>query len=106
MQSTSFSQSMSKALINHAFVVEETEAETRHMVFGIWSQTGRILDPLAYCTTTGKLKSQQFKEVSALTIKIIWRLIDRQFFQCRIFAMKNIRNLKSFLGSSQNYFVF
>ena len=27
------------------------------------------------------------------------------FFQCRIFAMKSVQNLKSFWRSSQNYFV-
>jgi hypothetical protein len=27
------------------------------------------------------------------------------FFQCRVFAMKSVQNLKSFWRSSQNYFV-
>ena len=79
------------------------------MVFG---QTGRVLDPLAYYKSYGEIEiitiqiSAYCREVSALTIKIIWSMINRQFFQCRIFAMKNVRNLKYFWGSSQNYFVF
>jgi hypothetical protein len=28
------------------------------------------------------------------------------FFQCHVFAMKSVQNLKSFWRSSQNYFVF
>jgi hypothetical protein len=38
-----------------------------------------------------------------------WQLINhifkRQFFQCHVFAMKSVQNLKSFWRSSQNYFV-
>ena len=32
-------------------------------------------------------------------------LIKRQFFPCRVFAMKSVQNQKSFLRSSQNCFV-
>jgi hypothetical protein len=31
--------------------------------------------------------------------------VKRQFFQCHVFTMKSVQNLKSFWRSSQNYFV-
>jgi hypothetical protein len=33
------------------------------------------------------------------------RLVRGNFFQCHVFAMKSVQNLKSFWRSSQNYFV-
>jgi hypothetical protein len=32
-------------------------------------------------------------------------LLRGNFFQCHVFAMKSVQNLKSFWRSSQNYFV-
>jgi hypothetical protein len=33
-------------------------------------------------------------------------LLRGNFFQCHVFAMKSVQNLKSFWRFSQNYFVF
>jgi hypothetical protein len=33
------------------------------------------------------------------------RVLRGNFFQCHVFAMKSVQNLKYFWGSSQNYFV-
>jgi hypothetical protein len=38
-------------------------------------------------------------------IKLHILLLRHNFFQCCVFAMKSVQNLKSFWRSSQNYFV-
>jgi hypothetical protein len=36
---------------------------------------------------------------------LMYILLRGDFFQCHVFAMKSVQNLKSFWRSSQNYFV-
>jgi hypothetical protein len=45
-----------------------------------------------------KLRSYIYRSIYALILRGI-------FFQCHVFAMKSVQNLKSFWRSPQNYFV-
>ena len=38
-------------------------------------------------------------------LRMLHNLSRGTFFQCHVFAMKSVQNLKSFWRSSQNYFV-
>jgi hypothetical protein len=47
--------------------------------------------------------SRHLDESHVITNKEL--LLRGNFFQCHVFAMKSVQNLKSFWRSSQNYFV-
>jgi hypothetical protein len=42
--------------------------------------------------------------LAAISIFVV-QLLRGDFFQCHVFSMKSVQNLKSFWRSSQNYFV-
>jgi hypothetical protein len=43
--------------------------------------------------------------VSKVAVSSNLLILRGNFFQCHVFAMKSVQNLKSFWRSSQNYFV-
>jgi hypothetical protein len=55
---------------------------------------------------TATLTDSHPRMTGALVQRVKFQIILRgNFFQCHVFAMKSVQNLKSFWRSSQNYFV-
>jgi hypothetical protein len=51
------------------------------------------------------LGDRQFLFDKYVAISHRYDLLRGNFFQCHVFTMKSVQNLKSFCRSSQNYFV-
>jgi hypothetical protein len=80
------------------------------MNFWTWQRICEVRNEVRNLTVKSPLKLTvrlitNFEYLKYLKDKFKFCVLRANFFQCHVFAMKSVQNLKSFWRSSQNYFV-